>query len=66
LSAKVLPGGRTHVLNVHPIKGIDRHPAESDEVGAPESTSGTENCLNWNGDLDNPTNSEEDCEADDE
>jgi len=66
LSAKDLPGGRTQVLNVHRIKRIDRHPAESDEDSSPESISDTENWLNWNGDLDNPNDSEDDWEADNE
>ena len=43
LSAKNLPGGRTQILNVHQIKPIDRHPAESDEDSTPESISDTEN-----------------------
>jgi len=66
LSAKDLPGGRTRVLNVRRIKRIDRHPAESDEDSSPESISDTENWLNWNGDLDNPNDSEDDWEADNE
>jgi len=35
-------------------------------IASPESISDTENWLNWNGDLDNPNYSEDDCEADDE
>jgi len=66
LSAKDLPGGQTQVLNVRRIKRIDHHPAESDEDSSPESISDTENCLNWNGDLDNPNDSEDDWEADNE
>jgi len=66
LSAKDLPGGRTQVLNVRWIKRIDRHPAESDEDSSPESISDTENWLNWNGDLDNPNDSEDDWEVDNE
>jgi len=66
LSAKDLAGGRTQVLNIRRIKRIDCHPAESDEVSSPESISDTENWLNWNGDLDNPNDSEDDWEADDE
>jgi len=66
LSAKDLLGGRTQILNVHRIKKIDRHPAESDEDCAPESISDTENWLDWNGDLDNANVSEDDWEADDE
>jgi len=64
LSAKDLPGGRTKVLNVRRIKRIDRHPAENDEDSSPESISDTENWLNWNGDLDNPNDSEDDWEED--
>jgi len=66
LSAKQLAGGRTQVLNVRWIWRIDRHPAESHDNSAPESVSETENSLNWNGDLDNPNESEDDCDADNE
>ena len=66
LSAKDLPGGRTQILNVRRIRKINRHPVESDEDSAPESISDTEDWLNWNGDLDNPNDSEEDCAADDD
>jgi len=66
LSAKDLPGGRTQILNVRPIRRINRHPVESDEDSAPESISDTDDWLNWNGDLDNPIDSEEDCAVDDE
>jgi hypothetical protein len=66
LSAKDLPGGRTQILNVRRIRRINRHPVESDEDSAPESISDTEDWLNWNGDLDNPNDSEEDCAADDD
>jgi hypothetical protein len=66
VSAKDLPGGRSQVWNVRRIKWIDRHPAESDEDSSPESISDTESWLNWNGDLDNPNNSEDDWEADNE
>jgi hypothetical protein len=64
LFAMDLQGGRTQVLNVRLIKRVDPHPAESVEDGSPESISDTENWLNWNGDLDNPNNSEDDWEAD--
>jgi len=63
LSAKQLAGGRTQVLNVRRIRRIDRHPSESDDDSAPESVSDTENWLYWNGDLDNPNESEDDCDA---
>jgi len=59
-SAKDLPAGRTKVLNVHRIKPLKGHPAETHEESSPECISDTENCLNWNGDLDNPHNCEDD------
>jgi hypothetical protein len=65
-SAKDLPGGRTEVLNVCQTKRIDRHPAESDKETSPECVSDTENLLNWNGDFENPNNSEDNWEADTE
>jgi hypothetical protein len=45
---------------------INHHPVEGDKHSAPESISDTEDWLNWNGDLDNPNESEEDCTAADE
>jgi len=66
LSAKDLPGGRTHILNVRQTRRINRLPVESDEDSAPESISNTDDCHNWNGDLDNRNDSEDDCAADDE
>jgi len=66
LSAKQLAGGRTQILNVRRTRRIDRHPAKSEDHSAPESVSDTENWLNWNGDLDNPNESEDDCDADNE
>jgi len=66
LSAKDLSGGRTQILNVRRIRRINRHPVESDDDSAPESISDTKHWLNWNGDLDNPNDSEEDCAAADE
>jgi len=66
LSAKDLPGGRTHILNFRRIRRINRHPVDSDEVSAPESISDTNDWLNWNHDLDTPNDSEEDCAGDDE
>jgi hypothetical protein len=53
-------------LNVRRIRRINRHPVESDEDSAPERISDTEDWLNWNGDLDNPNDSEQDCSADDD
>jgi len=64
LSAKDLPGGRTQILNIRRIQRINCHPVESDEDSPPESISDTEDWLNWNGDLDNPNDSEEHCAAD--
>jgi len=64
LSAGDLPGGWTQLLNVHQIERINRHPVESDQDSAPESISYTEDWLHWNGDWDNPNDSEDDCAAD--
>jgi hypothetical protein len=64
LFAKDLPGGRTQLWNVRRIWTINCHPVESDEDSAPESILDTEDWLNWNGDLDNPNDSEDDCAAD--
>jgi len=66
LSAKDLPGGQTQVLNVCRIRTIDHHATESDEDSATESISDTENWVNWNGDSENPNDSEDDWEADNE
>jgi hypothetical protein len=66
LSVKDLPGGRTQILNVRHIPRINRHPVESEEDSAPDSISDTWDWLNWNGDLDNPNDSEEDSAADDD
>jgi len=65
LSAKDLPGGRTQILNVRQIRRINRHPVESDDDSAPETISDTDDWLNWNGDLDNPNDSEDYGAADD-
>jgi len=64
VSAKDLPGQQSEILNVQQFRTINRHPVESGEVGAPEIISDTDNCLNWNGDLDNPNGSEDDCAGD--
>jgi len=64
LSAKDLPGGRTQIFNVCLIRRINRHPVESDQASAPASISDTDNWLNWNGNLDNPNDSKDDCAAD--
>jgi hypothetical protein len=66
LSPKDLPGGQTQVLNVPRIRRLDHHPTERDEDISPESVSDTKNLLNWNGALDNPTDSEDNWEADNE
>jgi len=66
LSAKDLPGGRTQILIVCQIQRINHHPVESDKERAPEKLLDTENWLTWNGDFDNPNDSEDDCAADDE
>jgi hypothetical protein len=66
MSGKHLLGGQTQVLNVRPIKWIDRHPAKSDEDHSPERISDTKNWPNSNGDLDNPNDSEDNWEADNE
>ena len=66
LSAKDISGGRTQILNVHWIQQINPHPVESDQDSAPDSISDTHDWLNWHGNLDNPNDSEEDCEAGDE
>jgi hypothetical protein len=58
LSAKDLPGGKIQILNVRRIRRINRHPVESDNDSAPESILGTEDWLNWNGDLHNPNDIE--------
>jgi hypothetical protein len=47
------------------MQRINRHPVERDKDSAPESISDTDDWLNWNGDLDNPNDSEEDCATDD-
>jgi len=64
LSAEDLPGGRTQILNVRRSRWINRHPVESDQDSAPESIFATEEWLNWNGDWDNPNDSEDNCGAD--
>jgi len=66
LSAKDLPGGPTQILNVCRIRRINCHPVKSDGDSAPESISDTDDWLNWNGHLDNPNDSQEDCAAEDD
>jgi len=66
LSAKVLPGGRTQILNVRRIRTINHYPVEIDDNSPLESISDAENCLNWNGDMDNSNNGEVNCAPDNE
>jgi len=66
LCAKNLPGGWTQIINVRLIWGINHHPVESDEENVPESISDTESWPHWNGDLDNPNVSADECVADNE
>jgi hypothetical protein len=63
LSSKDHTGGRTQIMNLRQIWRINCHRVESHEDSAPESISDTEDWLNWNGDLDNPNDSEDDCSA---
>ena len=64
LSSKDLSGGRIQLLNIPPIWKISWNTVTLDEDSASESISDTEDWLNWNGDLDNATNSYDDCSAD--
>jgi hypothetical protein len=64
LSAKDLPGGQTHILNVCQIRRINHHSVESEEDIAHESISDTDDWLNWNSDLDTPNDSKDDCAVD--
>ena len=66
LTAKELVGGRTQALNARRIPRINPHPVECDDDSATESISDTEKWPDWNSDLDNPTESADDCEADNE
>jgi len=66
LSAKDLPGGTTQIVNILRLPRINRHPVESDRDSVPESISDTDDWLNWNGDLDDPNDTEDDCAAEDE
>jgi len=63
LSAKDHAGGCTRILNVRPIRRINRHPVESEKDSKTECISVTADWLNRNGDLHNRTDSEEDCAA---
>jgi len=64
LSENVLPGGRTQILNVHRIRRTNHNPVQSDEDSARERISDPNDWLNWNGNLDNPNDTEDDCMAD--
>jgi len=64
MSAKNLHGGQTQILNVRRVISIDRHPVRSDDDSAPESISDTTNWLTWNGNLDNPNHTGDNCVAD--
>jgi len=64
LSVNKLPGGWTQILNVRLIRRINHHPVKSAEDSAPETISDSEDCLNWNGDLENPTDSADYCATD--
>jgi len=46
------------------MRRINRHPVKSGEDCAPETISDTEDWLKWNGDFDNPNDSEDDWAAD--
>jgi hypothetical protein len=61
LSAKDDHAGQTQISNVRRIWRINTpHPVESDEDGAPEGISDTDDWLNRNGDVDNANDSEDD------
>jgi hypothetical protein len=64
LSAKDLPGGQTQMVNVRRIRRINHHPAESNAGSTPESIS-DKDWLNFNGNLDIPSDTKEDCTAED-
>jgi hypothetical protein len=64
LSAKDIHGGQTEILNVQQIQRIHHHQVESDTNCAPDTISDTEDWLNWNGDLHNPTDSDDNCVVD--
>jgi len=48
------------------IRRNHHHRVAGDEHCAPETISDTENWLNWHGKLDNPNQSEDDCEGNDQ
>ena len=58
-SAKDLSGGRTQILIVHRIRRNNCHAVKSDTGYTSESISDTEDWSNWNGNLDDPNDSED-------
>jgi hypothetical protein len=56
-----VPGEPTQILKVRRRLRLNCHPIESDQDSVLESVLGTKNWLNWNGDLDNPNDSKDDC-----
>jgi len=64
LSAKNLWGGRIQILHIQQLRWFDCHPVEWGEDCACESSSETENWLNWNAGVDNWNGSEDDCMVD--
>jgi len=66
VSGKNLSGARTQTLNVRQVPRIIRHQVKKDGDSTPVSISGTDPWLNWDSQLDNPTDSEENCLADNE
>jgi len=63
MSAKDLPWGQTQIINVRWLRRNNCLPVQGDEDCALESILDIENWLNWNGDLDNPINSNNDWAA---
>jgi len=66
LYAKNPHGGRTQAFNVSHMNQIDCHPAQWDEDSSPDSISETKTWLSWNGDLDNPNDSDDDWDTNNE
>jgi len=66
LTAKDLPRGRNQILNVHRIRTINLYAVKSVDDSATGSSLDTKHCLNRNGNLDNPSDSEDDCTSDNE
>jgi hypothetical protein len=64
--AKDLHGGRTQLLNINQIWRINHHPVKCYEDSSPDSISDTEDWLNWNGTVDIPHDTGDDCVADHE